>query len=79
MTKFARKLKRKRLKNLKKSTQKQLKKVEKSIDNMPQECSHCGQPFVNENTEKWTIKIDLNGATMTCPECREESADESQD
>jgi len=78
MTKLARKLRRKKIKQLKKDTRNRLRKVERSIEDMPSECGTCGKSFENEDTEKWAIKIDLDGASMTCPTCREASY-ESQD
>ena len=72
MTKFKRKFKRKKLNDIRKRTKKQLKNVEKSLNNMPQNCGSCGKPFDSSESEKWMIRVGLEGAVLTCPECREE-------
>jgi transcription elongation factor Elf1 len=73
MTKLSRKIKRKKMQRIEKDARNQLRKVEKSIDELPTECSFCNATFANEDTDKWTIKIDLSGATMKCPKCQESS------
>ena len=72
MTNFKRKMKRSRLKALKKKVKKQLKNVEDSINNLPQECGTCQAPFESKDADKWMIRVGLEGAVMTCPACREE-------
>ena len=72
MTKFKRKFKRRKLNEIKKRTKKQLKNVEKSLNNLPQQCSGCNTPFESSEADKWTIRVGMDGALMTCPKCREE-------
>ena len=72
MTKLKRKLRRKKLNAIRKRTKKQLKNVEKSINNLPQQCASCEAPFVSAEADKWMIRVGMNGAVMTCPKCREE-------
>ena len=71
MTKFNRKLKRKKLNEIKKRTKKQLKNVEKSLNNIPLQCASCEAPFASDEADKWMIRVDMGGAVMTCPKCRE--------
>ena len=78
MANLKRKLKRKKLNEIRKRTKKQLKNVEKSLNNMPQSCGRCDKPFDTSESEKWMIRVGMNGAVLTCPECREELY-ESQD
>ncbi len=78
MSSFARKMKRRRLKELRKDTRRRMRHVEESIANMPNECSLCSKEFNNEEADAWTIKMSLDGATLICPDCREDT-NESED
>lgn len=75
---FARKLRRKRIKEIKKDTRKRLRHVEESLNNMPNECSLCQKQFDKEEADTWTIKMSLDGAKLICPQCME-MLNESQD
>ena len=76
MTKFARKLRRKKLKEKKKEWDNRLRGIEDSLSNMPKNCSFCDAEFKNENTEEWIIKVGLEGAQLICPDCREDTSNE---
>ena len=71
MSSFARKMRRKRLKDLRKDAQRKMRHVEESIANMPSECSLCNKEFDNEEADTWTIKMSMDGAQLICPECKE--------
>lgn len=73
MSKLARKIRRKKLKELRKDTRKKLRHVEESINNMPNECSSCAKEFDNSESDSWTIKMSLEGAKLICPDCMEVS------
>ena len=77
MTKFIRKLKRRRQKELKKEADQRIRNIEESLSNMPGECSLCDRQFDNEEADSWTIKMSLEGASLLCPDCKE-SQNESQ-
>ena len=78
MGKLDRKLRRKRQNAQKKSAKKQIRNVEKSLQNMPQNCHVCSRGFDKEDIDKWMLRVDLNGAVMTCPQCYQERMDASK-
>jgi hypothetical protein len=77
MTKFIRKLKRRRQKELKKEASQRIKNIEESLSNMPSECSSCRRQFDNDEADSWSIKMSFEDATLLCPDCKE-AQNESQ-
>ena len=71
MAKFARKLRRNLIKQKKKKLDEQIRNVEDSLQNMPKECSSCGAEFNQEESDTWTIRVTMDGASLTCPACKE--------
>ena len=71
MTKFIRKLKRRREKELKKEANQRIRNIEESLANMPSKCSLCDRQFDNEEADSWTIKMSFEEASLICPDCKE--------
>ncbi len=78
MGKIDRKLRRKKLNESRKIAKKRIKTVERSLANMPQNCHVCSRGFDKEDIDKWMLRVDLNGAVMTCPQCYEERTNASE-
>ena len=75
MSSFARKIRRRRLKEIRKDAQLKMRHVEESIANMPNECSLCSKEFDNEELDTWTIKMSMDGVQLICPECKENTVE----
>jgi len=67
---FSRAIKRKKLKEKRKSLNKQLRSALKHNDKLPSECTFCNSSLTKDaNLDKWHLRIVGETIEVQCPDC----------
>tara|TARA_Y100000592_G_C5427406_1_gene296495 strand:+ start:1020 stop:1301 length:282 start_codon:yes stop_codon:yes gene_type:complete len=73
MGSLKRKLERKRARQQKKVVEKEMRRIERTVNAAPKICGECGADFDNTNQDmlnEWRIAVYEDGRVhLTCPEC----------